>query len=92
MSKEAKEFYEEMRMLGKTDSITSNPLPDYSEDFYQNIFSIMEAYHRQRSENNEAAYLRGKQVANVYAKAMTEHLNQEERNEWFEAEIKILWD
>lgn len=38
------EFYEQEREKGNTESITSNPDPNYSESFYQNIFQLMEDY------------------------------------------------
>ena len=43
-SKTAKQFYEEQRLLGNTDKITCNPYPDYSLDFYKEIFNLMESY------------------------------------------------
>jgi len=39
-----KEFYEKQRRLGYTDKITCNPEPNYNEDFYQEIFSLMKNY------------------------------------------------
>lgn len=44
----AKEFYEEMRRAGFTENITSNSEPDYNEPFYQDIFSLMEAFSNHR--------------------------------------------
>jgi len=44
----AKEFYIKQQLEGKTDDITSNPNPDYSLDFYQQIFSLMEGYKQVR--------------------------------------------
>ena len=42
--KTSKQFYEEQRLLGNTDNITCNPYPDYSLDFYKEIFNLMESY------------------------------------------------
>jgi hypothetical protein len=39
-----KKFYEKARLEGDTDSITSNPAPDYNDTFYQEIFNLMEFY------------------------------------------------
>ena len=40
----AEEYYEQKRLRGFTDYITSNPNPDYSNEFYQQIFELMEGY------------------------------------------------
>jgi sugar-specific transcriptional regulator TrmB len=40
----AKEFYEQQRKKGNTDSITGNTEPDYSLPFYQNTFVLMDFY------------------------------------------------
>ena len=39
-----KQFYEKARLEGDTDRITSNPVPDYNNTFYQEIFNLMEFY------------------------------------------------
>jgi len=44
----AEEFYEKQRVIHNTDDITTNPNPDYSEAFYQNIFWLMEQYHKEQ--------------------------------------------
>ena len=38
------QFYEDLREQGLTEDITSNPEPNYSEPFYQNIFRVMQLY------------------------------------------------
>ena len=50
MNKE--QFYEQERLKGNTDHITSAPDPDYSLPFYQEIFDLMEAYkaHEESTE------------------------------------------
>jgi len=46
----AKEFYEEQRKIYNTDNIRSNPNPDYSELFYQNIFDLMADFANKSSK------------------------------------------
>lgn len=49
--KTAKEYYEEQRLLGNTESITGNPAPEYDEAFYQQIFGLMERFSEQFKYN-----------------------------------------
>jgi len=49
----AEKFYEEYRLHGRTDNITSNPDPNYSELFYQNIFYLMEEYAQSQLKESE---------------------------------------
>lgn len=51
------EFYEEQRKRGLTDDITCNPEPDYSLPFYQQIFSLMEEYAKQKTLINHDDYI-----------------------------------
>ena len=44
----SQEFYEKQRKNGLTYNITSNSNPDYDLLFYQQIFDLMEQYHRDR--------------------------------------------
>jgi hypothetical protein len=41
-----KEFYKQQRKLGLTEHITCNSEPNYNELFYQEIFNLMENYHK----------------------------------------------
>jgi len=43
-------YYEKLRKAGETEDITSNPNPDYTLLFYQNIFRLMEQYHKEASQ------------------------------------------
>ena len=44
--KTPEEYYEDARLHGETYSITGNPTPDYRLGFYQDIFRLMEGYHK----------------------------------------------
>lgn len=39
-----KEFYEQERLKGNTEDITGNPIPDYNNRFYSEIFDLMNGY------------------------------------------------
>ncbi len=60
----AEEFYEIMRISGDTECITSNPSPDYSREFYTQIFDLMIEFTKihiaealkQASESTEGEY------------------------------------
>ena len=43
-------YYEKLRKAGETEDITGNPNPDYTLPFYQNIFRLMEQYHKEASQ------------------------------------------
>lgn len=44
MSNTAEKFYDDQRKKGLTDKITTNPEPDYSLPFYQEIFDLMDGF------------------------------------------------
>ena len=48
----AEEFYKKQSKKGLTYDITCNPNPNYSQNFYQSIFRLMEAYAKQEVEEN----------------------------------------
>ena len=45
--KTPQQFYQEQNVLGYTVHITDNPNPDYSLEFYQQIFDLMKAYAKE---------------------------------------------
>ena len=47
----AEEFYKKQSKKGLTYDITCNPNPNYSQNFYQSIFRLMEEYAKQEVVN-----------------------------------------